>query len=312
MSRRDGRKRFVAWRGAIRLARGCHDARVGHRDAVAAQPSAGREHGGVPRPEHGPCRPAGGPASCPHAGHRVRRGRPSSTTAPAVNSGAVVVAGIVSAALHVRGEDIECLQVRLSPVVAHAALGASPAELDRTVVTLEDVWGRDAARIREQLRDAPSWDDRFAITDAMLLRRHETGPSVDPEVARAWERIVASPRSGPGRRTGRGDRMEPEASLGSVPVPDRPLSQARGQAGPLRSCRPSAGRRPQRSPGRRRRRLCRPVPPPPRRPDLHRGDAHGRGRRAMAGGGRRRLAGIRNIRPRRAAAAHVTLAACSS
>ena len=103
-----------------------------------------------------------------------------------------LVAGIMPAVLHVRGEDIECLQVRLSPVVAHAALGASPAELDRTVVTLEDVWGRDAARIREQLHDAPSWEDRFAITDAMLLRRHETGPLVDPEVARAWERIVAT------------------------------------------------------------------------------------------------------------------------
>jgi len=102
-----------------------------------------------------------------------------------------LVAGIMPAVLHVRGEDIECLQVRLSPVVAHAALGASPAELDRTVVTLEDVWGRDAARIREQLHDARSWEDRFAITDAMLLRRHETGPLVDPEVARAWERIVA-------------------------------------------------------------------------------------------------------------------------
>jgi AraC-like DNA-binding protein len=103
-----------------------------------------------------------------------------------------LVAGIIPGALHVRGEDIECLQVRLSPVIAHAALGASPAELDRTVVTLEDVWGRDAERIRERLRDAPSWEDRFAITDAMLVRRHETGPSVDPEVARAWERIVAS------------------------------------------------------------------------------------------------------------------------
>jgi AraC-like DNA-binding protein len=103
-----------------------------------------------------------------------------------------VVAGLMPAAVHIRGEDIECLQVRLSPVIAHAALGASPGELDRTVVTLEDLWGRDATRIREQLHDAPSWDDRFAITDAMLLRRHERGPTVDPEVARAWQRIIAT------------------------------------------------------------------------------------------------------------------------
>jgi hypothetical protein len=42
--------------------------------------------------------------------------------------------------------------VRLPPVVAHAALGASPAELAHAVIGLEDVWGRDAARVRDQLR----------------------------------------------------------------------------------------------------------------------------------------------------------------
>ena len=105
---------------------------------------------------------------------------------------ACLVAGLAPGAVRARGEHIEALQVRLSPVVAHAALGASPADLGQTVVTLEDVWGRDAARVRDQLRDAPSWNDRFAIADATLLRRYEAGPSVDPEVARAWDRIVAS------------------------------------------------------------------------------------------------------------------------
>jgi AraC-like DNA-binding protein len=103
-----------------------------------------------------------------------------------------VIGGLAVGSLQVRGEGIECLQVRLSPVVAHAALGASPRDVGHTVVTLEDVWGRDAARIRDQLSQAPSWDERFAIADAILLRRHEVGPSVDREVARAWERIAAS------------------------------------------------------------------------------------------------------------------------
>jgi AraC-like DNA-binding protein len=103
-----------------------------------------------------------------------------------------LVAGCMPGDLRVRGEGIECLQVRLSPVVARAALGASPAELDRAVCTLEDVWGRDAERIREQLHDAPSWEDRFAVADAALLRRYEGGATVDPEVARAWDRIVAT------------------------------------------------------------------------------------------------------------------------
>lgn len=103
-----------------------------------------------------------------------------------------LVAGLAFGDLHARGAGIESLQVRLSPVVAHATLGAPPADLGQAVVGLEDVWGRDAARIRDQLVEAPSWEDRFAIADAVLLRRYQAGPSVGPEVARAWERIVAS------------------------------------------------------------------------------------------------------------------------
>ena len=103
-----------------------------------------------------------------------------------------LIAGLAFDGLRARGEGIETLQVRLPPVVAHAALGAPLADLGRAVVTLEDVWGRDAARIREQLAEAPTWDDRFAIADALLLRRYGAGRSVDPETARAWERIVAS------------------------------------------------------------------------------------------------------------------------
>jgi AraC-like DNA-binding protein len=103
-----------------------------------------------------------------------------------------VVAGLEFGRLQARGEGIECLQVRVSPLVAHATLGVPAADLSHSVVTLEDVWGRDATRIRDRLHDARSWEDRFAIADAMLLRRYEAGPSVDPEVARAWERIVDS------------------------------------------------------------------------------------------------------------------------
>nr|WP_237308420.1 helix-turn-helix domain-containing protein [Streptomyces sp. SAT1] len=95
-------------------------------------------------------------------------------------------------AVRARGENVECVQVRLSPVIARAVLGASPADLDGAVVPLGDVWGREASRLREQLGDVPSWQDRFALTDALLARRYEAGPPVDPEVAWAWHRIVVS------------------------------------------------------------------------------------------------------------------------
>lgn len=95
-------------------------------------------------------------------------------------------------AVRARGKNVECLQVRLSPVIARAVLGVSPADLDCATVPLGDLWGREASRIREQLNAVPSWQDRFALTDALLARRHEAHRPVDPEVAWAWRRIVVS------------------------------------------------------------------------------------------------------------------------
>ncbi|MBO0729557.1 MAG: AraC family transcriptional regulator [Acidimicrobiaceae bacterium] len=89
------------------------------------------------------------------------------------------------------GGSFECLQVRLSPVVANAALGAS-SDLGGTVGALDDLWGRDAVRTQEQLRAAASWDDRFEIAEAALARRLDPGRTVDREVSFAWERMVAT------------------------------------------------------------------------------------------------------------------------
>ena len=102
-----------------------------------------------------------------------------------------VVVGIEPNGVRVRGRDIECLQIRLSPVIAHAVLGDS-VQLSGTVVALDDLWGRDAARTQERLRAAASWDERFAIAEAALARRREDGWTVDSEVAGAWGQIVRS------------------------------------------------------------------------------------------------------------------------
>ena len=102
-----------------------------------------------------------------------------------------LVAGLGFAPVQVRGKDFAAVQVRLSPMVAGAILGISPADLDGAVVALDDLWGRPAARIREQLSDASSWAERFALTDALLARRHSAGSPVDPEVSWAWRRILA-------------------------------------------------------------------------------------------------------------------------
>jgi AraC-like DNA-binding protein len=103
-----------------------------------------------------------------------------------------LVAGLGPGAVRASADGFACVQVRLSPVAAHAVLGTSPAELGQAVVTLEDLWGPAAARIEDRLRTASSWEERFGVVDAALARRHDAGPPVSPEVARAWARIVAS------------------------------------------------------------------------------------------------------------------------
>lgn len=104
-----------------------------------------------------------------------------------------VVAGLGCGGVRGRGPAgrFECLQVRLSPVVAHAALGAT---FDRGggVAALDDLWGREAARLQDRLRAAGSWEDRFAIVTAAIARRADAGRQVDPEVDHCWSRMRAT------------------------------------------------------------------------------------------------------------------------
>jgi AraC-like DNA-binding protein len=60
------------------------------------------------------------------------------------------------------------------------------------VAALEDVWGRGAGQVEERLRAATSWDERFTIAAEILGRRLGARPSVDPEVAYTWRRMVTS------------------------------------------------------------------------------------------------------------------------
>jgi len=101
------------------------------------------------------------------------------------------VAGLLPGQLRAGGWSGECLQIRLSPVVAAAVFGAS-IELTGTVAALEDVWVRDAWQVEEKLRAATSWDERFTIAAEVLRRRLGARPSVDPEVAYSWRRTVMS------------------------------------------------------------------------------------------------------------------------
>ena len=102
-----------------------------------------------------------------------------------------IVVGLAPGSVRGYARDADCLQIRLSPAVAHSVLGAS-SELGGAVVALEDLWGRGAVRFQEQLRGAGSWDERFAIAQAALGRRCEAGRTLDPEVAFAWRRMMGT------------------------------------------------------------------------------------------------------------------------
>jgi len=102
-----------------------------------------------------------------------------------------VAVGLAKGAIRVRGRRIECLQVRLSPLVANRVLGAC-WELSETVVALEDLWGRDAARLEERLRQTTSWDERFAVVDRALSHRCGGGRTINPEVAYSWAQILSN------------------------------------------------------------------------------------------------------------------------
>ncbi|WP_369202576.1 helix-turn-helix domain-containing protein [Streptomyces sp. PU-14G] len=96
-------------------------------------------------------------------------------------------------AARIQAAHVEWLQVRLSPAIARTVLGVSPADLEGAVVPLADLWGhRRAARLAEQLGMAASWEERFALVEALLARMSAEQPAIDPELAWAWDRIVAN------------------------------------------------------------------------------------------------------------------------
>ncbi|PZG02283.1 AraC family transcriptional regulator [Nonomuraea aridisoli] len=103
-----------------------------------------------------------------------------------------VVIGLLPGDLRATGRGVgECLQIRLEPAAAAAVFGAA-TELKGTVVSLEDVWGRDAGRAEDRLRAATSWDERFTVAAEILGRRLGARPPVDPEVVHTWRRTLNS------------------------------------------------------------------------------------------------------------------------
>ncbi len=87
--------------------------------------------------------------------------------------------------------DGECapsyLSTLMAPLGGYQILGRPICELEGGIVDLEEVFGPAGRRLLEEVRDAPTWRQRFALVDAFLLAAAQRGPRPRVEVTRAWQ-----------------------------------------------------------------------------------------------------------------------------
>jgi AraC-like DNA-binding protein len=82
------------------------------------------------------------------------------------------------------------IQVALRPLGARALLGLPAGELADIDVPAEAVLGGVCAELRDRVRAAAGWPERFAVLDEILLRLASTSPEVAPEVSWAWHQLL--------------------------------------------------------------------------------------------------------------------------
>ena len=90
------------------------------------------------------------------------------------------------------------IQVALRPLGARALLGLPAGELAGLDIPAEAVFGGVCAELRDRVRAAAGWPERFAVLDGILLRRAaETGhpatagpAAASPEVSWAWHELL--------------------------------------------------------------------------------------------------------------------------
>jgi AraC-like DNA-binding protein len=98
------------------------------------------------------------------------------------------VAGLYDRETHVEhGGSQHGVEVRLTPLGAHALFGVAMHELANRVVELDDLLG--SAELVDRMWDEDGWEARFAVLDAALARARRE-PS--REIAWAWGRLRAS------------------------------------------------------------------------------------------------------------------------
>lgn len=90
------------------------------------------------------------------------------------------------------------VQLDLTPAGSRALLGLPAGELAGVVVDLADLLGWDSVELIERMRATPTWSQRFAVLDEVLLRRATIGSTrIGSEgpgspLRRAWQCLTDS------------------------------------------------------------------------------------------------------------------------
>lgn len=82
------------------------------------------------------------------------------------------------------------LTVSLTPDGARL-LGLPAADLANNIVSLDQVWGREADAFLHRIREAKGWRARFDVLDDALCRRFGDVPAPGP-ISRSWRTLVAT------------------------------------------------------------------------------------------------------------------------
>jgi AraC-like DNA-binding protein len=104
------------------------------------------------------------------------------------------VGGVYMRPVRVRHEgSARGIQVNLEPAAVRRLTGVPAGELWERTVGLEDLFGREAGFIAEQLYELPDSRARFAALDRELLRRVASAPPhPQPDVEFAWQLLRRS------------------------------------------------------------------------------------------------------------------------
>lgn len=115
---------------------------------------------------------------------------PEQATGPRAYRNDIVVGGLHTTPAYIAQPKAQAgIQLAVRPLVSRALFGVPAGELRTLTTEGADVLGPAATRLREQLAEAPTWDERFPLLERYVrarLAEDRRGAQPRPEVAEAW------------------------------------------------------------------------------------------------------------------------------